>query len=392
MHVCHVINNLEVGGAETMLLKLLARVRNQGVESSVISLIGEGTIGPQLEQLGIRVDCLGMARGYSSVGAVFRLAGLLHQRRPDIVGTWLYQADLVGGLASRCVSPRTPVIWNLRTGIQDGVAFGRTTRFVQRTCASLSRSIPSAILCNSHVVKNVHEGLGYAKGKLRVIPNGFDLEKFYPSNESHADVCGELGISPSTRLIGMMAQFDPRKDHATFLRAAIILCERFSDVHFVLCGTNVTFANEAFDAVLGDSPHRHRFHLLGPRSDMPRLQASLEIGVLASAPFTEGFPNAVGEAMACGVPCVVTTPGGSPEVVGDCGLVVPAGDANALAEACSSWLALPSDELAEFGARSRRRIQQEFSLDVVTQQYMNVWREFSGRPCGVKAKPNRRAA
>ena len=391
MHVCHVINNLEVGGAETMLLKLLGRVRNRGIESSVISLIGKGVIGPRIEQLGIRVDCLGMVRGFANVVAAYRLALLLRQRQPDIVCTWMYQADLVGGLASRLVRPRTPVIWNLRTSLQDGDAIGRATRLIRRTCARLSRRVPSVILCNSHAVLAAHDQLGYAANKLRVIPNGFDLEVFRPSVEHRDDVRKELEIPAKTRLIGMMARFHPAKDHAMFLRAAHLIAGRWPDVHFVLCGTDVTPDNMAFDAALHDSPHRHRFHLLGCRSDIPRLQASLDIGVLASITW-EGFPNAVGEAMACGVPCIVTDTGGSPEVVGDCGLVVPAGDADRLAAACSTWLALRPQELAELGMRARNRIQQEFSLDAVAEQYMNLWRELSGQFDGIDAKPVRRAA
>ena len=385
MHVCHIINNLEVGGAETMLLKLLGRIRDPSVESSVIALIGKGVVGPQIEQLGTPVDCLGMVRGYANVVAASRLAFLLRRRQPDIVCTWMYQADLVGGLASKLVRPRTPVIWNLRTSLQGGAMVGRTTRFTRRTCANVSRHVPSVILCNSQAVQAAHQQLGYAANKLRVIPNGFDLEVFQPSVEHRDDVRRELGLPPQTRLIGMMARFNPAKDHAMFLRAASLIASRWPDVHFVLCGTDVTPDNPVFSTALHDSPHRHRFHLLGCRSDMPRLQASLDLGVLTSVTW-EGFPNAVGEAMACGVPCLVTDTGGSPEVVGNCGRVVPAGDAVGLAEECSALLSLPPHQLAELGARSRQRIQQEFSLDAVTAQYLNLWRELAQQPNGVNAR------
>ena len=391
MHVCHVINNLEVGGAETMLLKLLGRVRNRGIESSVITLIGKGVVGPKIEQLGIRVDSLGMVRGFANVVAAYRLALRLRQRQPDIVCTWMYQADLVGGLASRLACPRTPIIWNLRTSLQDAAALGRTTRFTRWACASLSRRLPAVILCNSHAVRAVHDQLGYAASKLRVIPNGFDLDLFQPSVQHRDSVRLELGVPLETRLIGMMARFNRDKDHAMFLQAAHLVAGRFADVQFVLCGTDVTPDNTMFAEALRDSPYRHRFHFLGRRGDMPRLQASLDIGVLASITW-EGFPNAVGEAMSCGVPCIVTDTGGSPEVVGDCGRVVAAGDAVGLADECSALLSLPRHKLAELGASARQRIQREFSLDTVTHQYIDLWRELSGLPDEVDAKSIRRAA
>lgn len=391
MHVCHVINNLEVGGAETMLLKLLHGVRSNRIESSVISLIGKGVIGPQIEQLGVRVDSLGMVRRYENVASTMRLGSLLRERRPDIVCTWMYQADLLGGLASRLVCPRTPVIWNLRTSLQDAGILGRTTRMTRRMCASLSRCLPSVILCNSGAVRAAHAELGYAASKLRVIANGFDLKKFHPSREHRADVRKELGIPAKTRLVGMMARFSCDKDHAMFLRAAELISRRLSDVHFVLCGTDVTPENRVFNAMLDESPYRDRIHLLGARSDMPRLQASLDIGVLASITW-EGFPNAIGEAMACGVPCIVTDTGGSPEVVGGCGQVVAAGDAVGLADAGLRWLSLPQHELTEIGERARNRIEREFSLNAVTEQYVNLWRELFEPTNATDSNSYRRAA
>lgn len=390
MHVCHVINNLEVGGAETMLLKLLGRVRERGIESSVITLIGKGVVGPQIEQLGIRVDSLGMVGGLASATGLFRVAGRIRQLRPDIVCTWMYQADLVGGLASRLVRPRTPVIWNLRTS-HDGVSFSRTTRLVRRACASLSHCVPTTVLCNSHAVKEAHARLGYKTGLLHVIPNGFDLDAFRPSAEHRADVRRELGVPSDARLIGMMARCNPDKDHPMFLKAAHQMADRWLDVHFVLAGADVTLENPMFATALRDSPHRSRFHLLERRNDMARVQASLDIGVLASVA-REGFPNAVGEAMACGVPCIVTDTGGSPEVVGDCGVVVPAGAADQLAAACSTWLSLRPQELTELGMRARNRVRQEFSLEVVSEQYVKLWRELSGNSDGIDSTSVRRAA
>lgn len=378
MRVCHIINNLEVGGAETMLLKLLRSLGENGIDSTVIALIGKGTVGPQIEQLGVRVDCLGMVRSYANLLSTARLAMLLRRHRPDVVNTWMYQSDLLGGLATKLMSPRTPVVWNLRTSLQPGARTGRTTRLTRRACASLSHHLPAAILCNSEAVRTVHQQLGYAREKMSVIPNGFDLEAFRPSIEHRRDVRRELRLPENTPLIGMMARFHPAKDHAMFLAAAAVIAAQRTDVHFVLCGADVTPDNPALAALLREIPERHRFHLLGCRSDMPRLQAALDIGVLASVTW-EGFPNAIGEAMACGVPCVVTDTGGSPEVVGDCGRVVPAGDARRLADECLSLLSQSDSQRRELGLLARRRVEEHYSMNAIAARYLSLWHEVTAR-------------
>lgn len=163
-----------------------------------------------------------------------------------------------------------------------------------------------------------------------------------------------------------------------FLAAAAVIAAQRTDVHFVLCGADVTPDNPALAALLREIPERHRFHLLGCRSDMPRLQAALDIGVLASVTW-EGFPNAIGEAMACGVPCVVTDTGGSPEVVGDCGRVVPAGDARRLADECLSLLSQSDSQRRELGLLARRRVEEHYSMNAIAARYLSLWHEVTAR-------------
>src|SRR6185503_9929721 len=130
-------------------------------------------------------------------------------------------------------------------------------------------------------------------------------------------------------LIGLVGRFDPQKDHRNFIAAAAILHRSCPDVHFLLCGDNVTWENAKLRGWIEETGLRKQYRLVGRRQDMARLTAALDIGTSSSS-YGEGFPNVIGEAMSCGVPCVVTDIGDSALIVGQTGRVVPAQNPEAL--------------------------------------------------------------
>lgn len=176
--IAHIITGLEVGGAESMLQKLLAATDRSAFEPLVISLTTDGPVGDRIKGLGIPVRALGMSRRAPSPGIVLQLAWLL-RRQAEIVQTWMYHADLVGGLAGRLAG--IPVVWGLRHSELDPRIYRKRTVWVQKACAILSRSIPRRIVSCSHVGRQVHEALGYDADKFVDIPNGFELDRFAPS-------------------------------------------------------------------------------------------------------------------------------------------------------------------------------------------------------------------
>jgi glycosyltransferase involved in cell wall biosynthesis len=207
---------------------------------------------------------------------------------------------------------------------------------------------------------------------MRVIHNGFDTEKLRPDAAARREIRAELGIGPTVPLIGLVARFDPLKDHATFVAAAGAIACANADARFLLCGDNVVSANPELMTWIRRAKVEERTHLLGRREDVPRVNAALDIAVCSSS--MEGMPNVVGEAMSCGVPCIVTDVGDAALLVGDTGAVVPRRDPSALASACLTWLALPADELGRKGERARNRILEEFSLPVSVGRYAELYR------------------
>lgn len=371
----HVISGLNTGGAEMMLYKLLSVWDRDRDRIEVISLTDVGAIGDRIRDLNVSVRALGMRRGRLGITKLFRLGRWLLQSSPDVVQTWMYHADLVGGLAAK-FSGGFPVVWGIRNSTL-GQQTRKSTFLTVKLCARLSRWLPTKIVSCSVVSRGIHERMGYNPEKMLVIPNGFDLSSFKPNDEARFSVRNELNLSQDAVLIGFVARFDPQKDHKNFIAATRRVVARHDRVHFVLCGEGVDDTNPHLSRWIQECGVIGRFHLLGRRDDVVRVTASLDIATCPSA-YGEAFPNVVGEAMATGVPCVVTDVGDSAFIVGDTGQVVPPRQPEMLAEALNWMIELGAEGRTELGAKARRRIQENFDLSVVRDRYAALYREVVG--------------
>jgi glycosyltransferase involved in cell wall biosynthesis len=373
IRVAHVITTLSTGGAEMMLYRLVRSMDRQRFLNSVISLSGGGAAAEMIREAGVAVKTLDL-RGRNGLRGLAGLVRELWSSRPDVVQTWMYHADLLGGLASLTV-PRVPVVWNIRCGRLDRTFDRRSTIWISRLCAAASRMLPARILSCSQSACEVHAAAGYARPKMQVIPNGFDTVEFRPDAACRSALRKELGIAPGTLLIGLVARFDRAKDHATFFEAAARVGQQEPGVHFVLAGENVTRDNSVLAGWVDKAGIAGRCSLLGRRQDVARIMAALDIAVSSSV--VEGFPNAVGEAMACGVPCAATDAGDSRRLVGETGVLVPVRNPEALAAGILQLIAAgPATRLA-LGALARRRIQEHFSIASVARQYEQVYEELA---------------
>lgn len=353
-----------------MLLKLLQQLDRSRFNPTVISLMGMGEIGPRIQALDIPVHVLGMDRGVPSPSKFWMLMRLLRELKPDVVHTWMYHADLAGGLAAR-LAGFNRVVWGIRQSNLSKTENKRTTLWVVRICAMLSRGVPAHILSCSHRARAIHAAEGYDDSKMVVIPNGFDLGRFAPDAEARASLRTELGLAADTPLVGLMARYDPQKNHSGFIRAAARVRAALPQVQFVLAGTGIDAANAVLNETISQYGLQTQMHLLGRRDDMPRLMAALD--VLASSSHGEAFPNVLGEAMASGVPCVVTDVGDSAEIVGNTGRVVAAGDMSGLADGLLELLHLPAKERAALGVQARARVASHYEVGHVVRLYQSFY-------------------
>ena len=370
--IMHIITTLGPAGAETMLCRIISRMDRSLFENEVVSLTGILDLAGSMERIGVRVRSLGMKTTIPNPLLLMRLAGWIRESKPDVIHTWMYHANLIGALAAR-VAGNVPVVWAIHHNGFDSRVDKRRTMLVSRACASLSRKIPARIVCCSEASLHLHKALGYAHDKLEVIPNGFDLELVKPDPAARASLRSELGLPADALLIGLAARFHPHKDHRNFIRAAALLHEQKPEVRFVLCGLDITWQNKQLSEWIEAAGLRSCCNLLGVRQDMPRLFAAMDIATTTSR--SESFPVVIGEAMACGTPCVVTDVGDSSMIVGQTGAVVGPGDPEALASAWRKLIDAGFEVRLRLGMAARQRIQEHFSLSMIVERYQAIYAE-----------------
>lgn len=371
MRVLHIITDLYVGGAEILLHRLLQA--NLGIASQeVVSLTAPGPMSSRIRELGVPVHALGMRRELPSPFKVLTLARIIRNSRADVIQTWMYHADLLGGLAAK-VTGTAKIVWGIHSSTLDVASTRRRTRATVAACARLSHLVPDRIICVSRAGRDLHVRAGYAPGKFVVIPNGFDLQHFRPDERARRDMRAELRVDDDTVLIGLIARVAPQKDHANFVRAGRALVQRAPRVRFLLSGEGATRENHELVRLIADAGLLDRFLLLGLRDDIARVMNALDVGTLSSA-FGEAFPLAIGEAMACGVPCVVTDLGDCAFLVGDTGRVVRTHDPHALAGAWEELVKLGPDGRRQLGLAARTRIATRFEFYRMAAQYKEVYR------------------
>lgn len=373
----HVITTLGPAGAETMLCQIARAMDRSRFENEVVSLTDILDLAERMEGIGVRVRTLDMKKSVPNPVPVMRLAQWIRESKPDVIHTWMYHANLVGALAAR-LAGGVPVVWGIHHSTLDPRVDKRRTVLISRTCAFLSRKLAARIVCCSEASLRIHKKLAYAAEKLEVIPNGFDLEKIKPDPAARGSVREELGLPADTLLVGMAARFHPQKDHRNFVRAAALLCRQVPKVHFLLCGFGVTWQNSKLAKWIDEAGIRDSCHLLGVRRDMARLFAGMDIATTASLS-GEAFPLVVGEAMACGTPCVVTDVGDSAMIVGDTGIVVAPGNPGALANAWRQLIDAGPEVRLRLGMAARQRVQQHFALPVIVERYQAIYEELSAR-------------
>jgi glycosyltransferase involved in cell wall biosynthesis len=370
--VTHVIAGLELGGAEMMLYKLLAATDRRRFDPAVISLSDNGPLAARIAALGVPVTALGMPRGCLRARPLAHLARRLRARRTGVVHTWMYHADLLGGAFARATGD-AKVIWGVR-GSLDPRLSKRSSRMTARACALSSRWLPDRIVSCSERLAEVHVQLGYDRARMMVIPNGFDLSRFSPREELRARTRENLGVERDAPLVGIVGRFDPQKDHGTFVRAAGELARAREDVRFVMCGPGVDSANQALARWIAEAGIAERCRLLGAVEDPCGVLNALDVLVCSSA-FGEGFPNVLGEAMACGVVCVSTDVGDAAKILADTGGVVEPRDWQALAREVLDVLEMPLAARVALGRRARARVEQHYSLASVAQRFQALYLE-----------------
>ncbi len=370
MKIVYIATGLSTGGAEIMLYHLLSRIDRERFNPFVISLIDRGSIGERIEKLGISVFSIGMNTSFPKLIDVWHLFRTIHRIKPDLIQGWMYHGNLAAQVAGLLFWKQIPLFWSIHHAANCLHSEKKMTAAIIQFGAKISYWTKQNIFV-SKISKIQHDLLGYCQQNSCVIPNGFDTELFQPSTEYRRQLRDELALDQNCILFGLIGRYHPLKDHSNFIQAAAIAAQKSPDIRFILAGKNIDKENHSLMQMIQEAGLLERIYLLGERSDVNCIAAALDIFSLTS--ISEAFPLTIGEAMSCGVPCVVTDVGDAAWIVSDTGRVVPSKAPQSLADAWQELIDMGSEGRKVLGEAARARILANFSLESVVAQYENLY-------------------
>jgi len=372
-----VSTTLTTGGAEWMLWKLLRRLPPDRFRSTVLSLGASGRPAAALQADGIDVVTLGLPQMRRLLASPLTAWQLLRRVRPHLIQGWMYHGNLAASVLCGLSGFGARLTWSVRQSLDFIGREKPMTRAVIRASALVS-SGPAKIIYVTRGSREQHEAVGFAHAHGCVIPNGFDLDEIYRRPERRDSLRRQWGVSSDEFVVGHLARFHPAKDHLRLIQAAREVVRKRPNVRFVMAGTGVSSANSTLARAISDCELGSRVLLADETQDPVGFLSACDLFCLPS--LAEGFSNALGEALACELPAVVTRAGASPELVGECGMVVDPGDSDALAAALLAMVDLEPNARQELGAKARARIEERYSLTSIVRQYASLYETLVCRP------------
>lgn len=365
LRIALVIGSLNFGGTESQVTVLANGLARLGHSVSLLVFYPGGPLQERVSP-GVSVRCFERRGRWDMVRVLRRLLSVLDAEQPDVLYAFLPGPNVMASLA-RLRLAKLKVAWGVRASDLDLRCYAWSTRLSYLLERRFSRW-PNLIISNSAAGRRHAIAHGFPdKGHFIVIPNGIDVERFRPDAKLGEAIRKEWGVPPGETLIGIVARLDPMKDYRTFLEAAKRLARRERGIRFVSVGTGPA------DYAGRMQEHACRLGLngrmiwAGPRRDLSAVYNGLDLLVSSSA-FGEGFSNVLAEAMACGVPCVATDVGDAREILGECGVVVPPCNAEALAAGVTGVLNRPPSERATMAQKLRRRVTENFSVETLVRR------------------------
>jgi glycosyltransferase involved in cell wall biosynthesis len=355
--------SLVTGGAEQQLVGLAEGLNERGHRASVGVFYAGGSLEGRLRSAGIEIVDLGKSGRWDVFRFMLRTIRTLRRRRPDIVYSFLGGANIVAAAAIGAV-PDTKLVWSVRNSEFDMSVDHWVARAGHKLEAALARS-PDAIIANSSAGRDFAISRGFPRDRIAVVPNGIDTRCFRPDAELRAEQRRKLGVRDDDIAVGVLGRLNATKDYPNFLRAAAALLPDVPATRFLCVGSGPELDRlQHLAAELGIAD---RVLFTGELEAASALNA---FDVACSPSITEGFSNAIAEAMACGLPCVVTDVGDSAMIVGDIGTVVPPSSPDELASAIRRQIAsIPTHDPSV----QRARIVENFSVAAMVERTLELF-------------------
>ncbi len=358
--IIHVITGLGVGGAEMVLYNLLSGLdSNDRHRHLVVCLGARDKMGDKICALGVNVEYLDMPKGHPTIKGLLGLIKIFRASGNPIIQGWLYHGNLAASCAALLSFRSYKLFWSIHNSLTRLESEKPLTRLIIYLLRFIS-FLPQKIIYVAKLSAEQHEGIGYRKSRTILIPNGYDTNVFKPNPDARGWLRKELAIPDEVKVIGVVGRWDWSKDYQNFLSALALV----EGAHGVLIGTDMNGHNQALCDNIKDAGVGARVHLMGYRDDVPILMAGFDILCLSSR--AEALPNVVGEAMACGVPCVVTDVGDVAELVAGTGWICVPQNYIELSQCLNE--ALVSD-LLSYSNAARMRVEKNYSYTKMINVY-----------------------
>jgi glycosyltransferase involved in cell wall biosynthesis len=366
------VPSLETGGAERQLVALAKGLHQRGATVRVGVFYRRGDLLRDVEAAGIEIVDLAKSDRGDVIGFLSRTVRAVRSARPDIVYSFLGSANLTAA-AIRPFFFHPRFVWSIRTSNMDLGKYHWLSRAVHWTERRLA-TLPDLIVANSRAGADYSVANGFPRRKIIVVPNGIDTGKFRPDARLRAKQRRSFGVAPEHIAVGVLARLDPMKGHSTLLRAARIMAEEGSSVRFICVGAGPELRK--LERMADELGIADRVAFVGETDPVAALNA---FDIACSSSRSEGFSNSICEAMACGLPCVVTDVGDSAMIVGSAGTVVPPDDPEAMARALLEQARILPKHNPE---TPRARIVENFSASAMVERTLNAFRERLGFDSG----------
>jgi glycosyltransferase involved in cell wall biosynthesis len=372
MKILIIISGLKTGGAELMLHRVLQHTNPSFIKYNVISLSKSGEVAEKIRLLGINVDEFNFTNSFLSIIEFIKLILKIRDIKPDIVHTWLYHADLIGGVCAKIASVPV-IIWNVRNLDVSSDNVKLSIKILARISAIISYLVPNGILYCSNLAMQVHISIGYSPHKSFVIPNGYDISTYKKLKSNKSYYKTKIDLDPKWDVIGVVGRNDPIKNYRGFLISASILYKNNKNIRFIFVGKGLDKNNTELIELAKKYEIKDACIWLGQCNNIPEIMNAFDVFALPS--ISESFPNVLAEAMSCEVPCVSMDVGEAKSIIGDTGLIVPVQNMKVFAEAIQTILNLDCKTRLALGHKARERIINNFEISKIVNIYNNYYRD-----------------
>ena len=372
MRICHLITSLNPGGAQSMLRRLIAGLEPMGFKNKVICFVKYPVIADSLKEIGVEVIDLGLSSTQISAKAFIQAKDIVNEFKPDVGQGLMYHGNTLGSL----LPTNAKIFWNIRHSLEGFKQEKKLTQLLIRSAPLLSQRASKIIYC-SELSTTRHEAFGFPPEKRVVIPNGFSANNYYFDREARISLRNKLKISEDVVVLGNATRFHPMKNQLGLIKAFAEIKKDFPQILLLLCGRGIDWNNPQLADLIDTEQIEDSVRLLSHVDDMRSLYSALDLYVSASS-WGEAFPNVLGEAMLCQLPCITTDVGDSRLLVGNSGVIIPPSTQDKLVQALTKMLNFSLQERQEYGLLARKQIITKYEINKIINDYAKAYKSVAG--------------